>query len=167
MAHLTACAPLHHLLQPPQSRRMPVRATMTIVRNSSSSSGSDSYLEMWKKAMERERCIQVLQSSGRVSTVDDDVDYALQRKTELFEKILAVPREERDRVQRLQVIDRAAAAISAARALIKKPPPDPTPIPTQVSVIHGEAKEREDDAVEDDHKEENEGNRVFDEGGCL
>lgn len=135
---------------------------MKIVRNSSSGSGSDSYLEMWKKAMERERCNQVIQSSGREGTVDDDMDYALKRKTELFEKILAVPREERDRVQRLQVIDRAAAAISAARALIKKPPPDP--LPTQVSFTLGEVRERGDDEAEDDD-EENEGDRVSDESG--
>lgn len=49
---------------------------------------------------------------------------ALERKSHEFQKILEVPREERDRVQRIQVIDRAAAAIAAARSLLKD---NPTP----------------------------------------
>lgn len=47
----------------------------------------------------------------------------LERKTIEFQKILEVPKEERDRVQRMQVIDRAAAAIAAARSIIAQNPP--------------------------------------------
>lgn len=47
---------------------------------------------------------------------------SLEKKTEVFNKILEVPKEERDRIQRMQVIDRASAAIAAARALIKESP---------------------------------------------
>ncbi|CAA6667226.1 unnamed protein product [Spirodela intermedia] len=53
--------------------------------------------------------------------------------TDQFNRILEVPKEERDRVQRLQVIDRAAAAIAAARALIKEPPPSKQPSTSSLS----------------------------------
>lgn len=43
-----------------------------------------------------------------------------ERRSREFQKILEVPSEERDRVQRMQVVDRAAAAIAAARALLKE-----------------------------------------------
>lgn len=67
-------------------------------------------------------------SSGE-SDRDNDVDDAnasgnvdkevLEKKSEEFNKMLGVSPEERDRVQRMQVIDRATAAIAAARSLIK------------------------------------------------
>lgn len=47
---------------------------------------------------------------------------SLEQKTEVFNKILEVPKEERDRIQLMQVIDRTSAAIAAARALIKESP---------------------------------------------
>lgn len=50
---------------------------------------------------------------------------ALERKSYEFQKILEVNKEERDRIQRMQVIDRAAAAIAAARAILKESPPPP------------------------------------------
>ena len=53
----------------------------------------------------------------------------VERRTARFEDLLRVPREERDRVQRRQVIDRAAAALAAARAVLKEPPPAPAPAP--------------------------------------
>lgn len=43
-----------------------------------------------------------------------------ERRSREFQKILEVPSEERDRIQRMQVVDRAAAAIAAARALLKE-----------------------------------------------
>ncbi|CAA7404048.1 unnamed protein product [Spirodela intermedia] len=110
--------------------------------SSSANNGeSSSYLEMWKKAMERERSSQELiwiatrpsndgwgrqeEGGDRKSSVD--------RMTDQFNRILEVPKEERDRVQRLQVIDRAAAAIAAARALIKEPPPSKQPSTSSLS----------------------------------
>lgn len=82
-----------------------------------------SYLDMWKKAVESERkSMQFKTIAERVAstrhhgTVEDD----LEKKTTEFHKLLEVPSEERDRVQRMQVIDRAAAAIAAARALIQQ-----------------------------------------------
>ena len=44
----------------------------------------------------------------------------MEKKSEEFQKILETPKKERDRIQRMQVIDRAAAAIAAARSIIKK-----------------------------------------------
>ncbi|CAN6690858.1 unnamed protein product [Malus baccata var. baccata] len=41
------------------------------------------------------------------------------KRSEEFQKILEVSKEERDRVQRMQVVDRAAAAIAAARAILE------------------------------------------------
>jgi len=83
--------------------------------------GDTSYLDMWKKAVERERKTTHFKTiSERVASTrhhgaaNDDLD----KKTTEFHKLLQIPSEERDRVQRMQVIDRAAAAIAAARALI-------------------------------------------------
>lgn len=87
------------------------------------SKGSESYLDMWRKAVERERLAIKFQ---HIKTSSDDVDDQQQnqvlekKRSSEFEKILQVPSEERDRVQRMQVIDRAAAAIAAARALLNQ-----------------------------------------------
>lgn len=67
--------------------------------------------------MERERRSQELRRTA--DRRPDEQRIEPQDRTELFNKILSVPREERDRVQRLQLIDRAAAAIAAARSLLK------------------------------------------------
>lgn len=47
----------------------------------------------------------------------------LERRNREFEKLFEVPVEERDRAQRMQVIDRAAAAIAAAKSLLKESAP--------------------------------------------
>ncbi|EHA8588885.1 hypothetical protein COCNU_scaffold006994G000020 [Cocos nucifera] len=103
-----------------------------------SSDNGDSYLDMWRKAVDRERKSQEFRRStdnaaegprlglaGGGGEVEDEDE--LERKTERFEKILKVPKEERDRIQRLQIIDRAAAAIAAARALLQESPPPAWP----------------------------------------
>lgn len=90
-------------------------------------------MDMWKKAMERERKSQQFEkiAENLASATGDDKEEAEERKeitsqdewerrTSEFQKILEVPSEERDRVQRMQVVDRAAAAIAAARALLKE-----------------------------------------------
>lgn len=111
--HLRACtagAPYRsvHLLQ----RQGRVRTVK--VRASSSS-----YLEMWKKAIERDRKTSLSQSNRIAAKNDGGAgEQDLEKKTREFQKLLEVSSEERDRVQRMQVIDRAAAAIAAARTIL-------------------------------------------------
>ncbi|KAM7485281.1 hypothetical protein LguiA_001290 [Lonicera macranthoides] len=98
----------------------------------SNGGNDDSYLDMWKQAVDRERKAALFQKIADNTTGDsDDGDgeenpEVLERKTTEFEKLLQVSPEERDRVQRMQVVDRAAAAIAAARALLKESLPPPT-----------------------------------------
>ncbi|KAL6007282.1 hypothetical protein ACLOJK_032778 [Asimina triloba] len=92
-------------------------------------SNSDSYLGMWKNAVDREKKTQEFEkiaenvSAAPAAHEEDDSPEAAQGMTDQFQKILEVPKEERDRVQQMQVIDRAAAAIAAARALLQEIPP--------------------------------------------
>ncbi|KAJ1411426.1 RNA polymerase II transcription elongation factor DSIF/SUPT5H/SPT5, partial [Sesbania bispinosa] len=115
--HLGSCttgAPSRsvHLLQ--RQERAAKRGGWARVRVRASSS----YLEMWKKAVERER--KTSNFNRIAASSDGTVDHDdLQKKTNEFQKLLQVSTEERDRVQRMQVIDRAAAAIAAARAILK------------------------------------------------
>lgn len=92
------------------------------------SNGGDSYLDMWKKAVGRERKnfeFQRIVESSAGSDASDDAGgkpsaEELEKKSQEFQKILEVSSEERDRMQRMQVIDRAAAAIAAARAILQE-----------------------------------------------
>jgi hypothetical protein len=96
---------------------------------------------MWRKAVERERrsaeLARRLQEAPPTSpAAEADAPPApgapvedVRRRTARFEEMLRVPPEERDRVQRRQVIDRAAAALAAARAVLKEPPPASPPAP--------------------------------------
>lgn len=70
--------------------------------------------------MEKERRNMEFQKIIVESNNDDSSFEEMKKKSEEFEKILEVPREERDRIQRMQVIDRAAAAIAAAKAVLKE-----------------------------------------------
>ncbi|CAK9150974.1 unnamed protein product [Ilex paraguariensis] len=98
-----------------------IRSTRIRVLN-----GGDSYLDMWKKAVDWERKSIEFEEMAKNSagTVGGDEEEetespeVLERKSSEFQKILEVSTEERDRIQRMQVIDRAAAAIAAARALL-------------------------------------------------
>lgn len=83
---------------------------------------------MWKKAVDRERkAIEFQKIAEKVAGTDEEgvgeKPEVLERKSIEFQKLLEVDAEERDRVQRMQVIDRAAAAIAAAHALLKENPP--------------------------------------------
>ncbi|CAL4987176.1 unnamed protein product [Urochloa decumbens] len=96
--------------------------------------GEGSYLDMWRKAVERERRsaelarrLQAPVPSAEAGAPGSPPVEVVERRTARFEDLLRVPREERDRVQRRQVIDRAAAALAAARAVLKEPPPAPAP----------------------------------------
>lgn len=88
------------------------------------SDGGDSYLHMWKKAVENERkeieFQKIVENSGGNNDTDVDANEDLEKKSEEFQKILEVPKEERNLIQRMQVIDRATAAISAARAALEE-----------------------------------------------
>ncbi|XP_048570864.1 uncharacterized protein LOC125551637 [Triticum urartu] len=100
--------------------------------------GGPSYLDMWKKAVNRERrsaeLAYRLQASPPPAEAEGPQQADVERRTARFEEMLRVPREERDRVQRTQVIDRAAAALAAARAVLKEPPQSsPTPQPQKVA----------------------------------
>lgn len=83
---------------------------------------------MWKTAVDRERkTVEFQQIAGNLAQTDndsddddDDVTVDLEKKSEDFNKILEVSKEERDRIQRVQVIDRAAAAIAAARDIVRE-----------------------------------------------
>ncbi|XP_026395255.1 uncharacterized protein LOC113290005 isoform X1 [Papaver somniferum] len=102
------------------------------VENAESSSSSSSYLDMWKTAMDRERKTIEFQNMAvvngdangeKVEEESDNDPKVIEKKSDEFKKILEVPKEERDQIQRMQVIDRAAAAIAAAQALLKETPP--------------------------------------------
>ncbi|XP_057771506.1 protein LIKE EARLY STARVATION, chloroplastic [Salvia miltiorrhiza] len=101
------------------------------IKAASSSESGDSYLDMWKKARERERSSMEFQilaenSAEAAENAGEESAEELEKRNREFEKLLEVPAEERDKVQRMQVIDRAAAAIAAARALLKDTaPPQP------------------------------------------
>lgn len=85
---------------------------------------SDSFLEMWKRAMERERkSAEFKRIAENIAPPEvDESPEILEKKTKEFNKILQVSPEERDRVQSMQIIDRAAAALAAAKALIEENP---------------------------------------------
>lgn len=87
----------------------------------------DSYLDMWRKARDRERRDTEFQKiADKVADLDaagDDSNVGgeeLDKKNEEFQKLLEVSKDDRDRIQRMQVIDRAAAAIAAARSLLEQ-----------------------------------------------
>lgn len=89
-------------------------------------------MDMWRTAVDRDRKeIEFQKIAGNLAESGDgdgnegggggrDLTEQLEKKSEEFSKILEVSKEERDRIQRLQVIDRAAAAIAAARAILEE-----------------------------------------------
>ncbi|XP_072973582.1 protein LIKE EARLY STARVATION, chloroplastic [Typha angustifolia] len=119
----------------PRSIRRPLpRSNLRLGSTTSDGgAGGSSYLEMWKNANERERRsreFQYITEQAKSRGEEEEEEESLELKTERFHQILEVPKEERDRIQRLQVIDRAAAAIAAARALIKEGPVVPKEPPS-------------------------------------
>lgn len=93
-------------------------------RKSSRIKASDSYLEMWKRAVDHERKsaeFKRIAENVAPPAVEESPEI-LEKKSEEFKKILEVSPEERDRIQRMQIIDRAAAALAAAKALIEENP---------------------------------------------
>ncbi|KMS99199.1 hypothetical protein BVRB_2g046980 [Beta vulgaris subsp. vulgaris] len=118
----------HGILQTGQSTQIAVKSRrrrtnirdFRISASNGSSSNGDSYLNMWKKAVKREQKeIEFQKIAQNLPAIDEENPEVLERKSFEFQKILEVSKEERDKVQRMQVIDRAAAAIAAARALLK------------------------------------------------
>ncbi|XP_050216597.1 protein LIKE EARLY STARVATION, chloroplastic [Mercurialis annua] len=87
----------------------------------------ESYLDMWKNAVDREnKSVEFQNMAERLSgteTGGEILNDDFEKKTEDFKKIVEYSKEERDRIQRMQVVDRAAAAIAAARAIIQETRP--------------------------------------------
>ncbi|TQD90363.1 hypothetical protein C1H46_024065 [Malus baccata] len=89
------------------------------------SDGRDSFIGMWKKAIENDKKVaefeRIVDNSAKIEVDDQSIEPVeeLEKNSEEFQKILEVSKEERDRVQRMQVVDRAAAAIAAARAILE------------------------------------------------
>ncbi|KAJ0245926.1 hypothetical protein HA466_0175310 [Hirschfeldia incana] len=85
-----------------------------------SNGGPESYLDMWKNAVDREKKEKAFEKIAENVASDggEKVEGDLNKKSDEFQKILEVSVEERDRIQRMQVVDRAAAAISAAKAIL-------------------------------------------------
>lgn len=121
----------HSLLLVHQERQQASRIGSKKLRSTGgltarNSRGGDSYLDMWKKSVERDRKNFEFQRIVKTSAASDGGDIGksvveeLQKKSQEFQRILEVPTEERDRIQRMQVIDRAGAAIAAARAILQE-----------------------------------------------
>ncbi|KAL5542074.1 hypothetical protein UlMin_009784 [Ulmus minor] len=119
-----------HRLLPPPEQALPVGARNARTRELRfrvrvSDGGGGSYLDMWKKAIDSERKSMEFQKivenlEAPISGGGDDASpEELEKKNEEFQKLLEVSKEERDRIQRIQVVDRAAAAIAAARSILK------------------------------------------------
>lgn len=86
-----------------------------------------SYLSMWKKAKDRRELEQLRlhkeekekELAAQQQQAQDDVSKrVVEEQTQRFSSLLQVPSEERDKVQRMQVVDRAAAALAAVNALL-------------------------------------------------
>lgn len=76
---------------------------------------------MWKRAKDRQELEQLRLSkeeTEKEKQLQDIEKRVLEEQTQRFSSLLQVPSEERDRVQRMQVVDRAAAALAAANALL-------------------------------------------------
>ncbi|CAN0887133.1 hypothetical protein LINGRAHAP2_LOCUS15542 [Linum grandiflorum] len=129
-AHVTAsasafCSPFQHRLLFGRSGSGS-GGVLTELRVRVSKDGT-SYMDMWRSAVERERkeaefhkiadSLPASDDGGIGSGGGEPVD--LEKKSEEFSKILEVSNQERDRIQRIQVVDRAAAAIAAAESLLK------------------------------------------------
>lgn len=94
--------------------------------NNTSGGGGDSYLSMWKRAKDREEQEKLrlyrdeMEKKQQRPSVSEELaekrDW--EEKAQRFATILQVPAEERDRVQRMQMVDRAAAALAAVNALL-------------------------------------------------
>ncbi|KAM7279758.1 hypothetical protein ACFE04_006892 [Oxalis oulophora] len=86
-----------------------------------------SYLGMWKKAVDRKRKEDEFKRiSENVAEEEEEEEVSrlfsekeVERKSRDFEKILGVSEKERDVAQQQQTLNRAQAAIAAARAVLK------------------------------------------------
>ncbi|KAA8548703.1 hypothetical protein F0562_000387 [Nyssa sinensis] len=120
-------------IEPLEQAKLSDRSRGRIVQSSRIrvSNGGDSYYDMWKKAVDRERKAiefrKIVENSdgteddgGGDGEMEEESPEVLERKSSEFQKLLEISPEERDRIQRMQVIDRAAAAIAAARSLLKE-----------------------------------------------
>ncbi|KAJ7954816.1 Protein RNA-directed DNA methylation like [Quillaja saponaria] len=126
VASRSACFPGHPFVLVPQEQGVFIGRKKSTGLRAKVSDGGDSYLDMWKKAVDNERKVTVFQRIVENAAGNDIADgdngnvEELEKKSEDFNKLLEVSSEERDRIQRMQVIDRAAAAIAAARSILEE-----------------------------------------------
>ncbi|MCO5554990.1 hypothetical protein L7F22_008529 [Adiantum nelumboides] len=78
---------------------------------------------MWKRAKDRQEQDRLQlekqkEQEAPAQPLPDLEKRALEEKSQQFSSLLQVPSEERDRVQRMQVVERAAAALAAVNALL-------------------------------------------------
>ncbi|KAF5779022.1 hypothetical protein HanRHA438_Chr12g0565771 [Helianthus annuus] len=121
--YLTFTPTIHRFPQPPNRFFLLTDSNRNTFKHKqiirvSDGGGDSSYLGMWKKAMDRERKEIEFNKIVENVNVAGEEEEDLEAKSSEFLKILEVPTEERDRVQRIQVIDRAAAAIAVASTLL-------------------------------------------------
>ncbi|XP_076953889.1 protein LIKE EARLY STARVATION, chloroplastic-like [Bidens hawaiensis] len=133
----------HH--HPPATLLFPSRKQLYIGRVRVQD-GGNSYLGMWKNAMDRERKAMEFNKIAENKENDGDYKEDLEMKSSEFMRILEVPKEERDRVQSIQVIDRAAAAIAVASTLLK-----------EEKMMNASDSEDESNRVEDADQENDDG----------
>ncbi|OAY28030.2 hypothetical protein MANES_15G034000v8 [Manihot esculenta] len=116
--------PLEQLLFVDKSRTRNVESSRIRASNDENSS-----LDTWKNASDLDKNIVEFQNRTEGVAGIDSGDNAdnngghrvnLKEKSEDFRKSLDVSKEESDMIQRMQVIDRAAAAIAAARAILSE-----------------------------------------------
>lgn len=93
-------------------------------RLSARSPGSDaSYLTMWKRAREREEMERKekeleLSREEEERRAEEEEVMAIARRQEQFSAISQVPEEERQKVERQQIVDRASAALAAVESVL-------------------------------------------------
>ncbi|KAG9132725.1 hypothetical protein Leryth_014009 [Lithospermum erythrorhizon] len=110
-------------IAPPHPPHFCIKNHSGVITRAASNGENYSYLDMWKKAMDNEKKgieFQKISETSVEGYVEEESEEVVKRKNIEFQKILEVSKEERDRVQRMQVIDRAAAAIAAARSLLEE-----------------------------------------------
>ncbi|KAL3691143.1 hypothetical protein R1sor_004794 [Riccia sorocarpa] len=85
-------------------------------------SNGTSFLQMWERAKQRRADDSEREESSVGSSTKESGPEDWARRDRAFKDMLQVPPEERDKIQRRQIIDRAAAALAAANAFLAQYP---------------------------------------------
>ncbi|KAG6543077.1 hypothetical protein Mapa_015573 [Marchantia paleacea] len=115
-------------------------ASQEQAENRTEDAGS-SFLRMWERAQQR-RDANDYEKNPAESTIADAGAEDWGRRDEAFKQMLQMPSEERDRIQRRQIVDRAAAALAAANAFLAQYPVSPPKksVPTKKAQIATKSK---------------------------